>query len=167
MGFGGSKNPLYIEKRNMKEKIFIDSDIILDVLLERVPFYDSSAEIFDLGVSKETGLFTTALILANVFYFIRKKFGIEKSKALLRQLRLFINILPIKETIVDMALNSKFSDFEDGLQYFTSKEHSIKALITRNGKDYKEKGVIIQTPDEYLKYKVKELQNRKNGPRNR
>jgi predicted nucleic acid-binding protein len=122
----------------MKEKIFIDSDIILDVLLERGAFYDSSAGILDLGVAKEVELFTTAVVLANVFYFIRKKFGIEKSNELLKQLRLFIKVLPIEENIVDMALGSKFGDFEDGLQYFTGKEHGMKVLITRNGKDYKE-----------------------------
>jgi predicted nucleic acid-binding protein len=97
----------------MKEKIFIDSDIILDVLLEREEFYEFSAEIFDLGVVKEIALFTTAVVLANVFYFIRKKYGAEKSKEILRQLRLFINVLPIEEKIVDMVLKSKFGDFED------------------------------------------------------
>jgi hypothetical protein len=119
--------------------------------LEREIFYDSSAGILDLGVLKKVELFTTVVVFANVFYFIRKKFGIDKSKELLRKLRLFIGILPIEENIVDITLNSKFSDFEDGLQYFASKEHNIKILITRNGKDYKEKDVIIQTPDEYFK----------------
>jgi predicted nucleic acid-binding protein len=111
-------------------------------------------------VLKKVELFTTVVVFANVFYFIRKKFGMDKSKELLRKLRLFIAILPIEENIVDITLNSKFNDFdvndfEDGLQYFTSKEHNIKVLITRNGKDYKEKGVIIQTSDEYFKYKEK------------
>jgi hypothetical protein len=59
--------------------------------------------------------------------------------------------LPIDEGIVDMALNSKFNDFEDGLQYFSSKEHNITTLITRNGKDYKEKDIVIQTAEEYIK----------------
>jgi predicted nucleic acid-binding protein len=137
----------------MKEKVFIDSDIILDVLLERKDFYEFSAEIFDLGIAKEITLFTTAVVFANVFYFIRKKYGMEKSKEILRQLRLFISVLPIEEKIVDMALNSKFGDFEDGLQYFTSKDHHITILITRNGRDYKEKDIMIQTAEEYIKSK--------------
>jgi predicted nucleic acid-binding protein len=135
----------------MKEKLFIDSDIILDVLMERNRFYESAAGIFDLGIAKEVNLFTTAVVLANVFYFIRKKHGIEKSKELLRRLRLFISILSVEEKIVDLALNSKFGDFEDGLQYFAGKEHSITVLITRNVRDYKEKDIPIQTADEYMK----------------
>jgi predicted nucleic acid-binding protein len=134
----------------MSEKIFVDSDIILDVLLARELFYEFSAEVFDLGISKKISLFTTAVVLANVFYFIRKKYDTEKSKELLKKLRHFINVLPVEEKIVDMALNSKFGDFEDGIQYFSSKEHNIPVLITRKGKGYKEKEIIIQTAEEYI-----------------
>jgi predicted nucleic acid-binding protein len=88
----------------MTEKIFIDSDIILDVLLAREFFYEFSAEIFDLGISKKVSLFTTAVVLSNVFYFVRKKYGMETSKELLKKLRYFINVLPVEEKIVDMAL---------------------------------------------------------------
>jgi predicted nucleic acid-binding protein len=137
----------------MKEKLFIDSDIILDVLLQRKQFYESAAGIFDLGIAKKVDLFSTAVVLANVFYFIRKKYGIEKSKELLKKLRLFINVLAVEEKIVDLALNSKFGDFEDGLQYFSGKEHSVSVLITRNVRDYKEKDILIQTADEYMKSK--------------
>ena len=62
-----------------------------------------------------------------------------------------VGIISIKEKIVDLVLNSKFADFEAGLQYFTAREHNIHILLTRSVKDYKEKDVIIQTPEEYLK----------------
>jgi predicted nucleic acid-binding protein len=48
-------------------------------------------------------------------------------------------------------LNSSFSDFEDGLQYFTARENDIGIILTRNIKDYKEKELLIQTPEEFLK----------------
>lgn len=48
-------------------------------------------------------------------------------------------------------LNSKFNDFEYGLQYFTERENEIKIILPRNVKDYKEKNLVIQTPEEYLK----------------
>ncbi|MDR2115765.1 MAG: PIN domain-containing protein [Planctomycetaceae bacterium] len=141
----------------MNEKIFIDSDIVLDVLMEREDFYEYSAKIFDLGISKVITLFTTPVVLANVFYLIRKKYGVEKSKELLQILRLFINVLPVEEKTVDMALNSNFRDFEDGLQYFASKENNITILITRNKKDYNERGIMIQSAEEYVKSKYKIL----------
>ena len=112
----------------MNKKIFIDSDIILDVLAERDEFYEPAAEIFDMGFEKKIDLYTTAVALSNVFYVLRKKFGIEKSRNQLRKLRLILKVVPITEKIVDTVLNSKISDFEDGMQYFSAKENNIPVL---------------------------------------
>ncbi|MBN2175182.1 MAG: PIN domain-containing protein [Bacteroidales bacterium] len=138
----------------MNKKVFIDSDIILDLLCKRQPFYDFAAEVFTLGDTGNIELVTTSLVFANVFYIVSKMLGIEVAKKLLRKLRIMVSIIFIEEKIVDLALNSKFSDFEDSLQYFTAREHNIHFLLTRNVKDYKEKDVIIQTPEEYLKSSV-------------
>ncbi len=135
----------------MNKKIFIDSDIILDLLCQRQPFYNFAAEVFTLGDEKKIELVTSSLVFANVYYILRKILGIEKAKELLRKLRLIINIISVEEKSVDLALNSRFSDFEDGLQYFTARENNINILLTRNIKDYKEKDLIIQTPEIYLK----------------
>jgi predicted nucleic acid-binding protein len=135
----------------MNRKIFIDSDIILDLLCKREPFYSFAAEVFTLGDTNKIELVTTSLVFANVFYILRKLLGIEKAKELLRKLRIIISVVSVDEKVVDLALNSKFTDFEDGLQYFTARENDIKIILTRNVKDYKEKDLLIQTPEEYLK----------------
>jgi predicted nucleic acid-binding protein len=135
----------------MNKKIFIDSDIILDVLAKRDNYYKPAAELFDLGFAKKLDLYSTAVVLANVFYILRKKYGIEKSREQLKKLRLIIKVLPINEKNVDDTLVSKFRDFEDGLQYFSARENKIPVIITRNIKDYREKDVIAQTAEEYLK----------------
>jgi predicted nucleic acid-binding protein len=135
----------------MKKKLFIDSDIILDLLAHRDPFYDNAAELFTFAYNGKIELYTTTVVLANVFYILRKPKGNEGAKQQLKDLRLLVNILPINANIVDMSLNSKFNDFEDGLQYFTAKENNLLAIITRNGEDYKVKDIIIQTAGEYIK----------------
>ena len=135
----------------MNTKLFIDSDIILDVLAERDKFYEPAAEIFDSGYEKKLDLYTTAVVLANVFYILRKKLGTEKSREQLIKLRFIIKVLPVNEKTVDAALTSKIKDFEDGLQYFAAKENGIPVIITRNVKDYKEKDVVIQTAEEYIR----------------
>ena len=135
----------------MNKRVFIDSDIILDLLCRRDPFYNFSAEVFTLGDTKNIELITTSLVFANVFYILRKQLGIDRAKELLRKLRIIIGVISVDEKIVDLALNSKFSDFEDGLQYFTARENDIKIILTRNVKDYKERDLLIQTPEEYLK----------------
>lgn len=135
----------------MNKKVFIDSDVILDLLCRREPFYSSAAEVFTLGDSKIIELVTTPVVIANVFYILRKVLGIEKAKELLRKLRILLSVVSVDEKVVDLALNSKFSDFEDGLQYFTARENAIRIILTRNCKDYKEKDVLVQTPEDYLK----------------
>jgi len=135
----------------MNKRIFVDSDIILDLLCKREPFYEYAAEVFTLGDTNKIELVTTSLVFANVFYILRKILGIDKAKELLRKLRIMINIVPVEEKTVDLALNSKFADFEDGLQYFTARENKIGIILTRNVKDYKEKEILIQTPQEYIK----------------
>ena len=134
----------------MNKKVFIDSDIILDILAKRDAFYKSAAEILDMGYAKKLDLYTTAVVLANVCYILRKKFGMEKSIETLKKLRLIVKVLPVDEKTVDDALVSKFKDFEDGLQYFAAKENGIQVIVTRNIKDYKGKDVTAQTAEEYL-----------------
>jgi len=142
----------------MNMKLFIDSDIILDVLAEREKFYEPAARIFDSGYEKKLDLYTTAVVLANVYYILRKKYGTEKSREQLIKLRLIMKVLPVNENIVDAVLTSKIKDFEDGLQYFSAKENGILIIITRNVKDYKEKDVVIQTAEEYIKNTSRSMQ---------
>ena len=137
----------------MNSKIFVDSDIILDLLAEREEFYDDAAKIFTLAYEKKLELYTTAVVLANVFYILRKVKGNNEAKRKIKELRLLIRILPINEKTVDTVLNSNFADFEDGLQYFTSKEHNIPTIITRNTEDYKtnDENMLIQTSKEFIR----------------
>jgi predicted nucleic acid-binding protein len=136
---------------SMTEKIFIDSDIILDVLAGRDEFFEAAAELFELGHLNEIKLFTTAVVLANVFYMLRKISGVEKARKNLQKLRLIIHVLPVDEKAVDLSLNSPFNDFEDGLQYFTAKKNNISKLITRNIKHYNVDDIIVETAEEYIR----------------
>ena len=145
----------------MTKKLFIDSDIILDLLAERPLFYDDAAKIFSWAYKKKIELYTTAVVLANVFYILRKVNGNDKSKEQIKDLRLLVNILPITENIVDMALNSKLNDFEDGLQYYTAKEQNLFGIITRNLKDYKIKDIVIQSSKEFVRINIEIFENKK------
>lgn len=145
---------LPIWKRNMSKRVFIDSDIILDLLCRREPFYQDAAELFTIGDRGKIQLVTTSIVFANVFFILRKILGIEKAKEMLRKLRIIVSVISADEKVVDLALNSGFSDFEDGLQSFTARENGIKILITRNIKDYRASDLLVQTPREYLNAKL-------------
>lgn len=135
----------------MNRRVFVDAAVILDLLCRREPFYSHSAAVFSLGDEGEIDLATTSLVFANAYYILRKILGIEKAKELFRKLRLMVGVVPVGEKAVDLALNSRFADFEDGLQYFTTRESGIAILLTRNTKDYRERDLVVQTPEGYMK----------------
>ena len=134
----------------MCRTVFVDSDVILDVLEKREPFYLYSAQILSMGDEKKLKLVTSSLVFANVYYLLRKHLGIEKAKESLRKLRVIIDVVSVNTKEIDLALNSEFSDFEDALQYFTALDNKIDLIITRNIRDYKSPIITVMTPQQYI-----------------
>ncbi len=139
-----------IWKESMSKTLFIDSDVILDVLEWRESFYIYSAQILTLADEKKVKLVTTSLVFANVFYLLRKHLGFEQAKESLQKLRTIVRIVSVNDKKFDFALNSEFSDFEDALQYFTALDNQIEYIITRNIRDYKNPKIKVLTPQMYI-----------------
>lgn len=131
-------------------KVFVDTDVILDLLSERIPHFHFSAVLFTFAEMKKIELYTTPLIMANTFYILRKQLGNDEAKKALRKLRILISVIASSETIIDKALNSTFNDFEDAIQYYAALENGIKIILTRNLRDYKNADIIVQTPESFL-----------------
>lgn len=133
------------------KKIFIDSDIILDLFGKRMPFYKDAAELFLLIEKGNIEAFISPIIITNLHYILRKLKNKEQAIKNLQKLKLLVKILPVDERIVELALASEFKDFEDAIQYYVDKENGINCLLTRNKKDYKKGDITIMTAEEYLK----------------
>lgn len=134
----------------MNKQVFVDTDVILDLLCRRHPFYDAAATLFTLAENDRYRFVSTPLAFANIFYILRKQTGYETASLLLRKLRILVGVADMTSKTLDMALNSKMTDFEDALQYFSAVSFSVDYFITRNKKDYTEKGLSALTPDEFL-----------------
>jgi len=131
-------------------KLFIDSDIILDVFAKREPFYYHSAKLL-IRIEKKKALgYTSPLVFANIYYILRKLKSKDYALQSLRKLRIIIAIFPVDEKHIDQALNSEFSDFEDAIQHYAAKSNRINYIITRNKQDYKHSSITVCTPEEYL-----------------
>lgn len=102
------------------QRLFFDSDVLLDVLAKRAIFYSDSASILSLAETKSIRAYTSPIVIANIFYILRKMKSKKIALESLRKLRVFINILSVTENQIDKALASKFKDFEDAIQYFVS-----------------------------------------------
>jgi predicted nucleic acid-binding protein len=133
------------------KKIFVDSDIILDLLAKRRPFYQYAAEFFSLVEKKSIKAYVSPIIFTNLHYILRKLTDKNQAIKSLQKLKLLVKILPVDEKIVELALTSDFKDFEDAIQYYTARESGIDYLLTRNKKDYKRADLAVMTSEEYLK----------------
>jgi len=131
-------------------KIFWDTNVMLDFLGERDPFYISAAKIATLADKRELTIIASALSYATVSYFLTKYEGLEKTKDKLRKFKVISEICELDELIIEKGLNSDFSDFEDSLQYFSALRTECDTIITRNGKDFKKSQISVMTPDEFL-----------------
>jgi predicted nucleic acid-binding protein len=131
-------------------KIFIDSDIILDLLSEREPFYDSAAALFSFIEKGKVAGFTSPLVLSNVHYVLRKRISKQKTLECLKLLKNIIQILPVDKRAIESALDSDFNDFEDAIQCFCAEQNGIKYFITRNKIDYKKTSIPILTAKEFI-----------------
>lgn len=135
----------------MKTKLFIDTNTMLDLLGERIPFYDSIAKIATLADKEEVTMVVSALSYATVSYFLTRFENPEKAKDKLRKFKVISEIGDLDKLIIEKGLNSSFSDFEDSLHYFSALKSDCSILITRNGKDFKESQIPVMTAEEYLK----------------
>jgi predicted nucleic acid-binding protein len=132
-------------------RLFLDTNIIIDLLSERQPFYTEAALIFSLADKREIEISVSALSFATTNYILLQSKKSEEAKQILRKLKLIVKVLSLDEKIVELALNdSDFKDFEDGLQYFTALENGHDVIITRNLKDFKKSRIPVMTADQYL-----------------
>ncbi len=132
------------------KKLFIDSDVLLDLLLDREPFSGDIAILIEKSIESEVKLYTSLLSIANRHYIISRIENKKQADLKIQKVLKILSIDNLGQTVIDKASNSKFKDFEDSIQNFCAVEAGHKVLITRNTKDYKESKLSIFTPKEYL-----------------
>lgn len=133
------------------KKLFIDTNIIIDLLAKRDPFYDEAAMLFTLADKQKIGLSVSALTFANTSYILLQSKRPDEAKLILRKLKLIVQVLCLDEKIVGLSLNDNdFKDYEDALQYFTALENGVDVIITRNLKDFQKAKLPVMTAAQYL-----------------
>lgn len=131
-------------------QLFLDSDIILDLLAQREPHYVHAAKLFTLIDQQKVRAFTSPVIFSNLHYLLKKMTSNAAALKNLRKLKTLVTVLPVDERVIEQSLNSEFTDFEDAIQYFTAVNNGINLIITRNKADYKKSRIAISTAEEFL-----------------
>ncbi len=142
----------------MKEKIYIDTDVILDVVFERKPFFYDSQKILSLIERNYFVGFTSSLILANCYYIVSSNKNRNVATKTISKLRSILTILPFTDKEIGESLNSKIKDFEDGIQYFVAINNGLDTIITRNISDFTNVDINVFMPNDFLNLgKIKKL----------
>jgi predicted nucleic acid-binding protein len=131
-------------------RVFLDTDIILDLLLQREPYFDAAARLFLLLQQERIEGCVSPLIFSNLFYILRKERSGPEAFSILRRLRLLTRVLRVDEETLDAALSSSFSDFEDAIQYYAALEYDVHAIVTRNKRDFRLAKLPVLSAEECL-----------------
>ena len=135
------------------EKVFVDTDIVLDLLGNREPFYSHSAQLFSEADKGKIRIHVSSLTFSNLNYILSRQYSVDQARKKLLKFKTLVTVLSVTDKVVELALSCDFKDFEDGLQYFTAIENNLKTLLTRNLKDYKTADITVMTAEQFLKGK--------------
>jgi len=134
----------------MTMKVYIDSDVILDVLIARDPHALNSAKVISLCEERKIQGFTSSIAILNVAYVLGKS-KLPLIKSHIQLIKSILKIQPTTAKDIDYALDSEFNDFEDAVQSSVALSKKLEYIVTRNFKDYKSSEVPAITPEQFLK----------------
>lgn len=138
----------------MANKIFIDSDVVIDFFTDRMPFANPASEIFELNEQGEIQLYLSAVSINNIYYIVRRFLGHKQTLKVVEELTEMTKIVGTSKNEIIQALKNDFKDFEDSIQYSCALNvKGLEAILTRNVKDYTNSKIAIFTPENYLKAK--------------
>lgn len=130
-------------------KVFVDNDVILDILLPRRDFRHSF-DLMRLAEENEIDAYTSPLVFSNSFYIVKRLRDAAKANSTIKKIRILFKVLKIDQKIIDMALASEFLDFEYAVQYYAALQQGMDYFITRNKKDFVDSQLVVITPLEFL-----------------
>jgi len=131
-------------------RIFIDANIVLDVLLKRMEFIEESAKVLAICKSKKSAL--APHTISNVFFITRKEYTAKERKKILLDILEYIDIVPTgKHQIVQALKNDNIDDFEDALQLECAKEFNADYIVTRDLPGFANREITVISPDEFIK----------------
>lgn len=136
----------------MARKIFVDTDVIIDLFTDRAPFAAAAASLFELNERGVVSIYISAVSINNVYYVVRRYLKHKKAVQVISDLLEITEVAGTTKAEIQHALMSNFKDFEDGIQHATTHRITgVDAIITRNVKDYRESKLAVLTAANYLK----------------
>ena len=131
-------------------KVVFDTNVVLDVLLDREPFAEQAAYLMSKVERSEISGFLCATTITTVYYLLSKYLAKKKAKTGIKSLMALFEIAPVNRLVIENALESKFSDFEDAVLHESARQAGVEYIITRNIRDFKATKIPAFSPGEFL-----------------
>ncbi len=131
-------------------KIFVDTDVCIDLLSGRKPFNAAAEKLFSLADIGKIKICVSSLSFSNIDYVLRSQYSANHSRQIIAKFKTLVTVLSVDSKTIDLVIASDFHDFEDAIQYYSAIENGITTLVTRNLKDFKKATIKVVTPEVYL-----------------
>ena len=135
-------------------KILFDTNVILDVLLDREPFSDIATKLVSKVEKNEIIGYLGATTVTTIYYLAAKVAGKKKADLEISKLLSIFQIAPVNKSVLTEAIKTKFKDFEDAVLHEAAKQVEIQGIVTRDPKDFKNATLSIYSPEELYKMLV-------------
>jgi predicted nucleic acid-binding protein len=131
--------------------ILVDTNVVLDILLERRPWYTEAALIFGLSQRNLLNGFVSASSITDIFYLTQKEHGKQGARESLKRLLQVFNPATVTDAHIRRALELEWGDFEDSVQFTVGESLSADFIVTRNVKDFASCPIAVVTPAQFLR----------------
>ena len=132
-------------------KLLIDTNVVLDVLLRREPFFRTAAEVLSLTQRDEVREYVSASAITDIYYIANKQMKDRDAvRDLLKRLLMIVSVAAVSEREIQNALNLAWGDFEDSVQYSVALLNEMDGIVTRNPSDYQDANIRIWLPEQAL-----------------
>ncbi len=133
-------------------RVLFDSDVVLDLVLDREPFAEDAAALFELNERGRIRGYASGVTIVNVFYVTRKNKGAAAARLAVGELLAILSVCPIDQNVLKDAHRLPFSDYEDAVQHACAEAVQLEAVVTRNLEDYKNAALPVFAPADFLKH---------------
>jgi predicted nucleic-acid-binding protein len=131
-------------------KILLDSNVALDVVLKREPFFKSASIVIGLSQGG-VGLFISASAITDIYYIVHKAKGSKTTAiTLIKNLLENVDVAAVTGNEIRQAINLDWGDFEDAVQYAAGESIAVNYIVTRNKTDFASAAIPVVSPDELL-----------------
>jgi predicted nucleic acid-binding protein len=131
-------------------KFLLDTDVLLDVLAQREPFYDDSARVWEQVESGRAEGYVSAISFNNIYYIVRRVGDRRRARRAVALLHRLFLVAPVDSETLDRAIGASLRDFEDAIQWACATAADVNQIITRNTRDYPTDHPVAMTPTEFL-----------------